>query len=664
MENNMENNMENIENNMQIVKAKSMISNNLLINFKMLFHALKDNNITKADIEKKIIEYTTNDMADLNAGTLDNNEIDSYIKDEKFSECKSDSDKSIKNWKDLYKAITDDGYCDAQSAKIAEINKKGIIKYRYGTQNEECNKEIELVKTGFSKTISLVLAKNAMKEHDVDGTKQKKIIGDRPIDKEILNIVNGKEQEYQKKLIETFLIELKKCSKDINIKDVLVIVCKEIPAKKGEFVIELNGELRNPKKEICYYFYKQKLKELDKAKKELDKIFEKREEYFTHQNKELIIESDRDINDKINEINIIKKYFKEKYDKNFGSENNEDSRKFQETYMQIINKIDQEKQKELEIDDFKKLGVGFIKGNTIKYKEKIEKLGELVKIEAFKTKFKYSVLGAIAYIGDDDKEKNIDSDSKNEEELNLLGGLLEHIAIKSDGKWIQKNGITEKEIKKAIEETWNPDKLINKPVFAALTYYNTKGEPVVNFISKGELRPAYSYTDYNGKKYMTFMIPEKVNNCVEPKYYVFNEEEKLVSNEKIPFKITHNIVDCKKAIAYDVDNNKMEFIGKEELKINIKDNNIVDKDGYLSNLLKEKYISKGKIEVDLEEYRGTYIDDALFINEIKEEKGGKIEEDKEYVKSSTEEDKAKSEKGSEILKRRWGMLGAGEGRFR
>lgn len=642
----------------------------LLINSKMFFDALNNINNhkieTKAGIEKKIIEYTTNSNS-MQDSIHSNGEINEYIKKGNFSKCKEDSyifeiaEEKV-NWKDLYKAIATFTYNESSSAIINKINEKEIS-YTKTTTNTK-SRTIKLSETGFSKTISIVIAKNANKEHEVIGgkdKKQQKIAENCSIDDEILNIVNEKEQEYQKELIETFLIELRKYKENDDIQtiqDVLTIVCNEISAENEKLIIELNNKSGKAKEEVYYYFYKQKLEELNEAKKGLEKIFKKRDDFFKNkeENKESILDLDSRINEKINEINDIRKAFEEGCEKYYGSENGEDCRNFTEIYKEINKNIEEERKKVLKINGFTKLGVGFINGKTIKYKEKIEEFKKLDKIEKFETKVEYCVLGAIAYI-DNNKEEHIDSNS--EEDCDLLKGLLELIANKDNDndKWIQKKNITKDEIENKIKN-WKPKVLENKPVFAALTYYNEK-EPVVNFVSKGELRPAYSYNEFDGKKYMIFMIPEKGNDdTVEPKYYVFKEGN-LVT-EKIPFTITHDIVDCDKAIAYD-GKEKMEFIGKEELNINIKDNNIVNEADYLSNLLKAKYITNRNNNDSLNKYRTAVQDDALFINEIKEENDKEIEDDKEYVESGAENDKEKSEKGSKILKRRGETLGAGEG---
>lgn len=660
----------------------------LVINSKMFFNALKDikdikdiNDIndtgikTKADIEKKIIEYTTNSEENAKASTRGNNEIEDYIKNGNFSECKEDSylfkqaEKAEKeeeevNWKDLYKAIAIFTYNESTSAIIDKIDGKEEIVY---TKTKPEPKTIKLSKTGFSKTISIVIAKNAMKKHTVGEKREQKqkISNIKNINDEILNIVNKKEQEYQKELIETFLIELRKYKKDSDIqtiKDVLTIVCKEISATNEDLVIELNNNSEKPKKEVYYYFYKQKLEELNEAKEKLEKTFKERDDFFGNQeeNKELILNLDDKINDEIDKINNIREAFEEGCEKYHGSENSKDCKNFTEIYKEINKNIEEEREKVLKINGFTKLGVGFINGKTIEYKEKIEEFKGLDEIEKFKTKVEYCVLGAIAYI-DNGKEKNIYSG--NDEDDNLLTDLLKLIATKKeDGKWIQKKDITKEEIENKIKN-WKPEVLENKPVFAALTYYNEK-EPVVNFVSKGELRPAYSYNEFDGKKYMIFMIPEKGNDVVEPKYYVFDEKGELVS--KPPFTITHDIVNCNKAIAYD-GNEKMETIDTQiNYQINGNQKNIVsdNNNNILSKLLKGKYITERKDGDSLNEYRTAVQDDALFINEIKEKNGKEIEEDKEYVESDPKKDGTESKKGSEILKRRGGMLGAGEGRSR
>lgn len=706
-------------------KNKNKI-NNLVINEKMLFDFLEkflekndpenlnednpeEKNITKDDIEKEIVRCTiaksetkgNNGIYKSRKATSSN--INNYLKGKEFKQQDDNnpSEEDEKRWQYLYSSLVFGGYVAHTSEKIYEIDKDGKIKY--GVKSG--NKTIDLSKTGFSETISIILARNALMYHWVDKKAKQKITEESIINPKIREIAEkginteeeAKEQaeqqksfqvsiEYQKELVKTFLSELKKYPKGADyktIKDVLAIVCKEISANPSDLIIELTSDKELEaymKNALYYYFYKQKLEELNKVKGELEDVFKKRDEYFKNVNENIdkrknienIFALDDGIKEKIIKIKNIRQAFIERCKEYKCSENDEDYKNFSKNYIDIFGQIQEQNDKVLDIGgDFKKLGVGFIKGKTIEYEKKAIDFNLGDEIEGdFKTKFKNSVLGAIAYIGDDG-EKNIDSDSKIKEELNLLKELLGLIANESGNKWIQQQ-YKDEDIKDKIKR-WKPTNLENKTLFAALTYYDEKKKPVVNFISRGELKPTYSYIEYEKETYKIFMIPEKNEEKVEPKYYVFDTKGVLVKEP--PFTIKHNIVDCEKVTAYyKAEDKVMEFNNNNNNILRSPDiddgkNNVVDnKNDKLSKLLKDKYIENDELGIkpdsELGKYREIIEKDALFIDNVVTADRKNFEKNQKYKPYGANENEENYTMVDKILERKGKTLEVGEGIFR
>ena len=277
-------------------------------------------------------------------------------------------------------------------------------------------------------------------------------------------------------------------------------------------------------------------------------------------------------------------------------------------------------------DEFEELSVGFLSGEKVTVVEKPVIFKNIEDINEFKSKAQYCVLAAFAYI-DNKNLQQYKEDNDNDEDLE---NLLNIVAKKdeSSGKWYQDNDIEQKDITNKIKQ-WElkEEGRLDKPVFAALTYYDND-KPIVNFISRGHLRPAYSYIKYKGEVYNIFMIPEinEKDNKAEPKYYVFKGNEQEVTKDDIPFKIKHNIVNCSKAIGCD-DKDNIKIIDFSSNHFNDDIDEVEKKhmgvNSDLKKALKLNYF-KNRSDYSKEELREAVKENPLYREEVKTNDGKKI----------------------------------------
>lgn len=225
----------------------------------------------------------------------------------------------------------------------------------------------------------------------------------------------------------------------------------------------------------------------------------------------------------------------------------------------------------------------------------MENLDWMEDIREFKTNVEYTgILVAITYLNENDKEVRIDS-------INNYDNSI----IKEFMKIIVKDGKikTKEEIKKDINNDKNVFFNKNlKPIFITITYCKDK-QPNILFLSLNYLTVNYCEFTYKNEYYLITIIPtikDTKQDC-NIKYLTYNKSNCLLDYHKIPFKIEHILINCKKITdcieaqkSVEIDNSGSHYI---EL--------IIDKNTAIlnlkNNISKEEFVNPSKPTINSEE---------------------------------------------------------------
>lgn len=240
----------------------------------------------------------------------------------------------------------------------------------------------------------------------------------------------------------------------------------------------------------------------------------------------------------------------------------------------------------------------------------MENLDWMEDIREFKTNVEYTgILVAITYLNEKNEEVIIDN-------INNYDNFI----IKEFMKIIVKDGKikTKEEIRKNINSCENV--LFNKnlkPIFITITYCKDK-QPNILFLSLNYLTANYCEFTYKNEYYLITIIPtikDTKQDC-NIKYLTYDKSEYLLDYYKIPFKIEHILINCKKITAYigvinpdNIDRLFNYFKTQESVEIdNSGSHNIelsIDKNTAIlnlkNNISKEEFVNPSKPTINSEE---------------------------------------------------------------
>lgn len=141
-----------------------------------------------------------------------------------------------------------------------------------------------------------------------------------------------------------------------------------------------------------------------------------------------------------------------------------------------------------------------------------------------------------------------------------------------------------------------------KPIFITITYYKDK-QPNILFLSLNYLTANYCRFTYENESYLIKIIPtiEDTKQDCNIKYLTYNKSECLLDYHKIPFKIEHILINCKKITAcieaqksVEIDNS-----GSHDIELIIDKNTAIL--NYKKNISEDKFINTTKPTIRSEE---------------------------------------------------------------